>query len=114
MPHRQLADPEAGGDCKRRHERLEVSASGLLRESTTEEEQLLDIVMEDYIARQSWPNYQYVEAVLYQRHGLEAQPILAGTPRVQVRGGIGSYGWLRRSEEHTSELQSLRHLVCRL
>src|SRR5205814_10466228 len=22
--------------------------------------------------------------------------------------------WLRRSEEHTSELQSLRHLVCRL
>jgi hypothetical protein len=74
-----------------------VSASGLLRESTTEEEQLLDIVMEDYIARQSWPNYQYVEAVLYQRHGLEAQPILAGTPRVQVRGGIGSYGWLRTS-----------------
>src|SRR5262245_65308657 len=23
-------------------------------------------------------------------------------------------GWLQRSEEHTSELQSLRHLVCRL
>src|SRR5262245_64835333 len=23
-------------------------------------------------------------------------------------------GWNRRSEEHTSELQSLRHLVCRL
>src|SRR5437899_5637291 len=25
-----------------------------------------------------------------------------------------STGWSRRSEEHTSELQSLRHLVCRL
>src|SRR5437899_12501084 len=24
------------------------------------------------------------------------------------------FGWMERSEEHTSELQSLRHLVCRL
>src|ERR1039458_6889365 len=30
-----------------------------------------------------------------------------------VAGGTGS-GKTRRSEEHTSELQSLRHLVCRL
>src|ERR1035438_9871707 len=31
--------------------------------------------------------------------------------------GVGWYGtsaWIPRSEEHTSELQSLRHLVCRL
>src|SRR5437899_4377541 len=26
----------------------------------------------------------------------------------------GGHGFRRRSEEHTSELQSLRHLVCRL
>src|SRR5262245_64536086 len=26
----------------------------------------------------------------------------------------GSFNFCRRSEEHTSELQSLRHLVCRL
>src|SRR5438045_7755823 len=26
----------------------------------------------------------------------------------------GSHTWAERSEEHTSELQSLRHLVCRL
>src|SRR5262245_63942208 len=29
-------------------------------------------------------------------------------------GGSGSVQTIRRSEEHTSELQSLRHLVCRL
>src|SRR5437899_8405482 len=38
--------------------------------------------------------------------------------RMLSSGGIGSAlagGWqLSRSEEHTSELQSLRHLVCRL
>src|SRR5258705_1798554 len=28
--------------------------------------------------------------------------------------GLGDNGAARRSEEHTSELQSLRHLVCRL
>src|SRR5262245_63127361 len=27
---------------------------------------------------------------------------------------VDSLGFLQRSEEHTSELQSLRHLVCRL
>src|SRR5262245_64611055 len=38
------------------------------------------------------------------------QPQLAG-----VRGGAEQIEKLaRRSEEHTSELQSLRHLVCRL
>src|ERR1035438_10672502 len=30
------------------------------------------------------------------------------------RIGLGSGGLFHRSEEHTSELQSLRHLVCRL
>src|SRR5437899_4506131 len=27
---------------------------------------------------------------------------------------LRSSSWIKRSEEHTSELQSLRHLVCRL
>src|ERR1035441_6144311 len=40
-------------------------------------------------------------------------------PRVMVRhercnGGVRHRGGAGRSEEHTSELQSLRHLVCRL
>src|SRR2546425_1961441 len=29
-------------------------------------------------------------------------------------GPVGDYGWTHRSEEHTSELQSLAYLVCRL
>src|SRR5471030_3503688 len=35
---------------------------------------------------------------------------------LQPEGGCGGVarGSIRRSEEHTSELQSLRHLVCRL
>src|SRR5437899_7546691 len=39
--------------------------------------------------------------------------------RLSVTGPLGEpvsgeLGWVDRSEEHTSELQSLRHLVCRL
>src|SRR5262245_64047239 len=40
--------------------------------------------------------------------GQRQQPVTAGH-----RGGIGRVR-CGRSEEHTSELQSLRHLVCRL
>src|SRR5258705_2759785 len=36
------------------------------------------------------------------------------SPRVRLRRGIGVAFHQTRSEEHTSELQSLRHLVCRL
>src|ERR1035438_11171 len=56
--------------------------------------------------------------------GLEAQAMLGSCygSRVAVLVGPGLNGsdgrtaaaWLQRSEEHTSELQSLRHLVCRL
>src|SRR5262245_65290519 len=42
----------------------------------------------------------------------------AGAPRVTGYGGTADLAerWRRdpRSEEHTSEIQSLRHLVCRL
>src|SRR5437899_8981513 len=42
---------------------------------------------------------------------------VAHGPRLQ-RGQVGAHARLRvpdaRSEEHTSELQSLRHIVCRL
>src|SRR5438045_6235508 len=35
-------------------------------------------------------------------------------PSARAASAIGSSGVCPRSEEHTSELQSLRHLVCRL
>src|SRR5437899_9128146 len=35
-------------------------------------------------------------------------------PEIDVKGAPGDGGGATRSEEHTSELQSLRHLVCRL
>src|SRR2546429_6641691 len=49
----------------------------------------------------------------------DALPIYAGQETLRLRGGelrrLGLAGlWDRRSEEHTSELQSRLHLVCRL
>src|ERR1035438_9509054 len=38
------------------------------------------------------------------------RPAKRGLPPIPAFG----IGWLYRSEEHTSQLQSLRHLVCRL
>src|SRR5258705_2497561 len=38
----------------------------------------------------------------------------SGVRGIPLRAGQASAGPARRSEEHTSELQSLRHLVCRL
>src|SRR5262245_64748314 len=43
------------------------------------------------------------------------QQVVAGGDAVEHRPhGAALGGDVRRSEEHTSELQSLRHLVCRL
>src|ERR1035438_6432793 len=39
---------------------------------------------------------------------------LSGRPRLPSGAGGVEEGRSKRSEEHTSELQSLRHLVCRL
>src|SRR5947199_3265430 len=40
-------------------------------------------------------------------------PVLKGTPARPVHNPDFAQG-MSRSEEHTSELQSLRHLICRL
>src|SRR5215212_11935445 len=49
---------------------------------------------------------------IVDKTGRLSQP-LGGVPRVYARGQGGLLD-VARSEEHTSELQSLRHLVCRL
>src|SRR5262245_64989738 len=42
------------------------------------------------------------------------RPSSAPRPTAVRAGPVPDLGGARRSEEHTSELQSLRHLVCRL
>ncbi|MHB8379682.1 MAG: hypothetical protein ACYDB2_07170 [Acidimicrobiales bacterium] len=79
----------------------------LLREPNDNERKLIDVVMEDHINRDgAWPIWQYVEAMLFQQHHLEAAPILAGAPRVAVRQSIGSYGWFRSSSTLFTSPQS--------
>src|SRR5205814_9588253 len=45
----------------------------------------------------------------FTRHDVVAAPV-----NTIPQAARDSHPWERRSEEHTSELQSLRHLVCRL
>src|SRR5262245_62589441 len=49
--------------------------------------------------------------VLEEVRALGRRHLEVAKPRLHYDGGAGH---LIRSEEHTSELQSLRHLVCRL
>src|SRR5258708_26178819 len=47
----------------------------------------------------------------YRHYLLEENGVISAAAAVQ---DAGRRGWLKRSEEHTSELQSPDHLVCRL
>src|SRR2546423_11989652 len=51
-----------------------------------------------------------------EEDGRQPRPYLArdGHPPADLAGWVTAEVWLRRSEEHTSELQSLAYLVCRL
>src|SRR5258705_1352412 len=48
------------------------------------------------------------------RHALDTQPVLHQERAVEAHEQRPEGDLSERSEEHTSELQSLRHLVCRL
>src|ERR1035438_2160775 len=55
--------------------------------------------------------------LLYQNplHRKTRLPCIGKSPGDAASGSVGEIGVaVHRSEEHTSELQSLRHLVCRL
>src|SRR5437899_5552101 len=56
-------------------------------------------------------NVRHAEAI---DADVDATPVAATECLVGVEGGALDLGVQARSEEHTSELQSLRHLVCRL
>src|SRR5690349_24173755 len=56
------------------------------------------------------------DALPISRHraGLVRPPPRLPRPAPGLAGGTGAFGGTARSEEHTSELQSRRDLVCRL
>jgi hypothetical protein len=43
----------------------------------------------------AWPIFQYVEAVLYREHGLDARSIVAEVPSIRFGAGQGRYGWVQ-------------------
>src|SRR5256884_7268730 len=62
--------------------------------------------------RSLYPNVDFYTGLIYQSMGFPMTmfPVLFAIPRTS--GWIAQ--WEERSEEHTSELQSRLHLVCRL
>src|SRR3989442_8731946 len=74
----------------------------LFRSRREDLEQLAGAVARPFPARRRWA--EHLPAGTRLRHGQGQGPVLG--PPAQDRG--------RRSEEHTSELQSRPHLVCRL
>src|SRR3989442_4697305 len=57
--------------------------------------------------------YPRVAAEHFQRRGIQVEIIKLGGS-AEVAPQVGLADWKCRSEEHTSELQSRPHLVCRL
>src|SRR5574344_208113 len=47
-----------------------------------------------------------------KRKAAELEPTVKWTPENARKGGMRFYAFYKRSEEHTSELQSPDHLVC--
>src|SRR5262245_63805489 len=66
--------------------------------------------------RVSHPSRRYAVGMLSAVHGNCSQGVRKFVSDGDVIRGLNNFEGIRhvRSEEHTSELQSLRHLVCRL
>src|SRR3989449_4325340 len=87
---------------------------------------LIVIVAAPVVAHAADPDWKAVEQALGKSGQLQPGDVFrVGMPRtdlavtvkgVPVKAGfaLGSYAAFKRSEEHTSELQSRLHLVCRL
>lgn len=43
----------------------------------------------------AWPIFQYVEAVLYREHGLDARSLMLDAPSVPLGNGVSRYGWMQ-------------------
>src|SRR5205814_8155702 len=60
----------------------------------------------------AYPSHAFAGRELVSPEELNGQPFIAFDEEVIIRRELDRF--FRRSEEHTSELQSLRQLVCRL
>src|SRR5690554_7313127 len=67
-----------------------------------------------YIKREDRTSAIYGGNKIRTLEGLFAQALASGAERIWSMGAYGSNHAVARSEEHTSELQSRPHLVCRL
>jgi hypothetical protein len=68
----------------------------LLCDPTDEQANLLEVVRYGFSLTDGvWPNFQFVEATMYNEHGLDATSVLLSCPRQSINGGLGGYGWLR-------------------
>jgi hypothetical protein len=43
----------------------------------------------------AWPIFQYVEAVLYREHGLDARAVISEAPSIRFGAGQGRYAWVQ-------------------
>jgi hypothetical protein len=43
----------------------------------------------------AWPIFQYVEAVLYREHSLDARALISEAPSIRFGAGQGRYGWVQ-------------------
>jgi hypothetical protein len=69
----------------------------LLVEPSEGQTKLVEAVAVGYSLASRWPVFQYVEAMLFNDHKLEARDVLLTCPRVGISGGVGHYGWFRLS-----------------
>src|SRR5690625_2399023 len=78
------------------------------------EEQIITNVDEIISTTGSRPNFKFLREIRFDRDpAIECAPKLVDIINPQ-KGIVPPHGEERRSEEHTSELQSRGHLVCRL
>src|SRR6266498_5510442 len=79
----------------------------------------LDTHLVELVSRYGTFSYAILFAIIFCETGLVVTPFLPGDSLLFAIGALSAKGALdvytaARSEEHTSELQSRPHLVCRL
>src|SRR5205809_5102976 len=74
----------------------------------------MDICRARFMLSYKWRHSNLHSFPTRRSSDLFVQPELARTLQLIADSGAAAFSWSVRSEEHTSELQSRLHLVCRL